>query len=180
MFSYKVAEDIELKILEIKYADELYALLDRNRAYLGKWLPWVKGTDNPEPIKQFISQALLQFAENNGFHCGIFYKGTIAGCIGLHKIDWKNRHTSIGYWLGGEYQGRGIMTRACSSLVDYALRELQLNRVEIRAGVMNDKSRAIPVRLGFIYEGTIRQAEQIEDRYIDHAVYGMLAADWKK
>lgn len=56
--------------------------------------------------------------------------------------------------------------------------ELKLNRVEIRAGVHNLKSRAIPERLGFINEGTIRQAEWLYDCYIDHVIYGILESDW--
>ena len=45
------------------------------------------------------------------------------------------------------------MTKSVEAFVDYALKELQLNRVEIRAAVENEKSRAIPDRLGFQEEG---------------------------
>ncbi|WP_425464247.1 GNAT family N-acetyltransferase [Paenibacillus zeisoli] len=42
----------------------------------------------------------------------------------------------------------------------------------------NQKSRSIPVRLGFTEEGVIRQAELNGNRYIDHVVYGILASEW--
>jgi ribosomal-protein-serine acetyltransferase len=40
------------------------------------------------------------------------------------------------------------------------------------------RSRAIPERLGFVHEGTLREAERIGERWLDLAVYGMLASDW--
>ena len=52
-------------------------------------------------------------------------------------------------------------------------------RVEIRAAQENARSRAIPERLGFTQEGTLRQVERVGDRYLDNVVYAMLAEDWK-
>jgi hypothetical protein len=104
----------------------------------------------------------------------------IVGVLGFHGVDWTNRATSLGYWLAEAAQGRGTMTRAAAALVDHALTGWQLNRVEIRADVANRRSRAIPERLGFQQEGTLRQAARIGERYIDHVVYSMLAADWSR
>jgi hypothetical protein len=58
-------------------------------------------------------------------------------------------------------------------VIDYALNDLGLNRVEIRCGVENLKSRAIPEKLRFTNEGCIREAEWIYEQYIDHLVYGI-------
>jgi ribosomal-protein-serine acetyltransferase len=55
----------------------------------------------------------------------------------------------------------------------------KLNRVEIRAAVANERSRAIPRRLGFTEEGVLRQAERVGDRFVDHVLYAMLAEDWQ-
>jgi ribosomal-protein-serine acetyltransferase len=70
------------------------------------------------------------------------------------------------------------MTKACKAFVNYAIRDLKLNRVEIRVAIENTKSRAIPERLGFVQEGRIRKAEWIYDHYLDQYIYGMLAEDW--
>ena len=120
-----------------------------------------------------------QFASNNGFQAGIWYKQNLAGMIGCHGMNFANKSTSIGYWLGEGYQGKGIMTKTTKALVEYLLTELNLNRIEIRCAENNYKSRAIPERLGFTNEGTLRETEWLYDHYVDHVVYGMLARQWK-
>lgn len=178
MFKNKLSDDIELRLLEIRDAEKLYGLVDKNREHLREWLPWVDSTNGVADTKEFISFTLKQFAENDGFQAGIWYQDELAGVIGYHSIDWANSRTSIGYWLGEDFQGKGIMTLACQEFVKYAFEELHINRVEINCATENRKSRAIPERLGFKTEGTIRQREWLNDHYVDHIVYGMLKSEW--
>ncbi|WP_334301100.1 GNAT family N-acetyltransferase [Alkaliphilus sp. B6464] len=97
----------------------------------------------------------------------------------MHSMDSTNKSTSIGYWLGEGHQGKGIMTKVTKALVEYIFTELNLNRVEIRCAENNYKSRAIPERLGFTKEGTLRETEWLYDHYVNHIVYGMVASQWK-
>jgi ribosomal-protein-serine acetyltransferase len=158
-------------------APELYALIDANRAHLAPWMPWAPG-QTLEHTLDFIRTAQRQIADNDGFQVALTDRERIIGVLGFHGVDWANRATSIGYWLAEAAQGQGTMTRAVAALIDHALTGWQLNRVEIRADVANLRSRKIPQRLGFQQEGTLRQAARLGERYIDHAVYAMLAADW--
>jgi ribosomal-protein-serine acetyltransferase len=98
--------------------------------------------------------------------------------IGFHAVSWRDRSAEIGYWLSADAQGRGILTRAAARLIDHAIAEWKLNRIEIRAAPDNARSRAVPERLGFVLEGTLREAERVGDRYVDSVVYSMLARDW--
>jgi ribosomal-protein-serine acetyltransferase len=63
-------------------------------------------------------------------------------------------------------------------LLEHGFGVWKLNRIEIRVGVGNARSRAIPARLGFTEEGILRQAERVGDRYVDHEVFAMLSANW--
>ncbi len=180
MFCFSIDNETELRLLEERHTEELFALTDQNRAYLREWLPWVDGVQSAEHTKQFIKSALEQFAQNQSFHAGIWHKNKLAGVIGFHKIDWADQKTSIGYWLAAAYQGKGLVTKACRALIEYAFRELKLNRIEIRCAVENKKSRTIPERLGFVQEGVVRQAAWLYDHFVDLVVYGMLASDWQR
>jgi len=180
MFGYRLGENADLRLLEERHAEELSALTDRNRDHLRVWLPWVDSNRTVEDRRNFIRGSLKQFAENDGFQAGLWHEGRLAGVVGYHGIDRQNRGTTLGYWLGEEYEGRGLMTRACWALVDYAFGELRLNRVSIACATGNGKSRAIPERLGFRLEGVQRQAEWLYDHFVDHALYAMLAGEWQE
>jgi ribosomal-protein-serine acetyltransferase len=100
----------------------------------------------------------------------------IGGVIGFHRIDWSNRTTSLGYWLGEAWQGEGRMTGAVRLLTEHALEAWELNRVEIRAAVDNRRSRAIPERLGFLEEATMREVERVGERHLDCVVYSAVSS----
>jgi ribosomal-protein-serine acetyltransferase len=174
-----IDDDIVLKILAPEDADPLFALVDSNRVYLRQWLPWVDTNATLENSSFFIQSAIEQQELNLGFQCGIWFQGAFAGVIGFQRIDWMNRNVEIGYWLGENFQGHGIVTKACRILVEYAFFEYQLNRVQIRCASDNKKSIAIIERLGFMKEGMTRQAEFLYDRYVDLYIYGMTADEWK-
>jgi ribosomal-protein-serine acetyltransferase len=179
VFSLHVSKNIDLRILELRHAEELFYQCMLNREYLSQWLPWAIHTNHLEDSQLYIQSELDRFANQRGFSCGIFYYDKLIGSIAVHEIDWINKKTSLGYWLAEAYQGKGIMTAACRRLIHYVFAELKLNRVEIRACTQNTSSRAIPERLGFKHEGTTRQAEWINNQYYDYEVYGILAYEWR-
>ena len=178
MFYFPLGEGVELRLLEDRHATVLFNLVDQNRAHLRAWMPWVDGSATVADTEAFIAGTLSQLAAGKGFQAGIWAGADLAGVIGYHPIDWANGMVEIGYWLAAAYQGRGIMTRAGRALVDHALLDLGLNRVQVQCATGNTRSRAIPERLGFVEEGTRRAAEWLYDHYVDLVMYRMLAADW--
>ncbi|WP_409253900.1 GNAT family N-acetyltransferase [Bacillus sp. SCS-153A] len=179
MFVHKIDEDLSLKLPELSDAEEFFRLTDSSREYLREWLPWLDGTNTVQDTKEFLKFALKNYSDQKSLTTLILFKGEIVGTAGFNRIDWSNGIAYIGYWLGHDFQGNGIMTRVAKTLTCYAFEELKLNKVEIRAASGNQKSRSIPDRLGYVHEGRIRQAEKLYGRYVDHEVYGMLADDWK-
>ena len=179
MFSAPVGEGLELRLLEPRHAETLFNLIDENREHLGYWFPWVEGTKTVEDSEEFIRGRLEQFAKGNGFVAGIWVDGELAGDIGLHYISPLFRSTEVGYWLGAEYEGRGIMTKTCRHLITYLFEELKLNRIEIRCAETNRRSCAIPERLGFRLEGKLRGMGYTQDGLTDHLIYGLLADEWQ-
>lgn len=179
MFRATVRPGVELQLLEERHAPVMFALADRERERLREWLPWVDATRTEEDLLAFIRKSLEQFAANEGFAAGIWVQGRFAGVIGTHRINWLNHKVELGYWLGSEFEGCGVMTDCCRAVVQHLFAELELNRVEIHCATGNSKSRAIPRRLGFALEGTEREAEYLNGRYVDLEVYAMLRREWK-
>ncbi|GGA70055.1 GNAT family N-acetyltransferase [Ornithinibacillus halotolerans] len=178
MFTFEIDEEITLKLLNESDAEEMFQLIDNCREYLREWLGWIDGTKNVYDSKQFIKGCIRLYEERQGLTLGIFFHGKLAGVIGFNSFDWTNRIGVIGYWLGNQFQGEGIMTRAVIAVIDYGFQQLGLNRIEIRAAYENYKSRAIPERLGFMQEGQIRQGEWLYDHFVDLIQYGLLASEW--
>lgn len=177
MFPLALTDRYSLRLFEDEDAEALHAVIEANRGHLKPWLPWAE-RQTLEATRDFIRRSRRQLADNNGFQAAILDRGRIIGSIGYHRVDWPHRATSIGYWLAADAQGHGVMTRAVSALLDCAFQRWSLHRVEIRAAVENHRSRAIPERLRFHREGTLRQAEFVSGRYLDHVVYSMLAEEW--
>lgn len=171
-----VSDDVELRLFEEADAEELQALIEVNRAHLEPWLPWAAG-QTLEDTLDFIRGALAQARGNEGFQAALMIGGSIAGVVGYVSVDWANRSTRIGYWLDERRQGRGTMTAAVRLLVEHALKTWRLNRVEIVVATENRRSRAIPERLGFREEGTLRHYQLLDGRYLDCVSYSMLAED---
>jgi ribosomal-protein-serine acetyltransferase len=179
MFSIRVNAEVELRFMQQKNSTVIFQLVERSRPYLGKFLPWVEHMKSEEDYNEVIQRWLLQFAENKGFQSGIYFQGEFVGMIGIHPIDWTTKMTAIGYWLAEEHQGKGIMTQCCKKIIQICFGEYGLNRLEIRCDPANEKSKAIPLRLGFIQEGVLREVMNQNGKYRDSVVYGLLKSEYK-
>ena len=179
MFAYPLTSDAELRLLEPRHAEALYALVDANRAFLRRWLPWVETTVSVDDSRQFIRESLERLARSGDIVAGIWYHSQLAGVIDVCDINQSSGRAEIGYWLAEVHQGKGLMTLACKAVLNHAFGTLGLNRVQIRVEPANTRSAAIPRRLGFRHEGTLRQVGKARGRLIDLNIYSLLKNEWK-
>jgi ribosomal-protein-serine acetyltransferase len=161
-------------------APALFAVIDASRPYLRRWLNWVDQTDSIEDIRTFIQGSLDQAANGRGPVCCITQSDAIVGICGFKPIDQSARSAEIGYWLAESLAGQGVMSRCVKTLADYAFRELNINRIELRAATANGRSRGVAKRLGFTQEGILRDAEWLNDHYVDQVVYSILKREWER
>jgi ribosomal-protein-serine acetyltransferase len=175
----RVDDNIVLYLLDHDHAEALYQLVKTNRLHLREWLPWVDQMRSVEDFRKYINSSKQRYASHTEMGYVILINYVMVGRIGLYNIDVFNKSASIGYWLGKEWEGKGIITRCCKAVIDEGFKRLKLNRIEIRAAVENFKSQAIPQRLGFKKEGIIRQGEFVNNQFVDLYVYSMLKDEWE-
>jgi len=129
-------------------------------------------------LAYFIDRVSLQAEQQTGLVMLIHYQQSMVGVIGFNSIDHLHRVCEIGYWIDVDHQGLGIATRSTERLIDFAFKDLKLNKVSIPVATQNTKSRSIPEKLGFQIEGVSREAEWLYDHYVDHAMYAILLSEW--
>jgi ribosomal-protein-serine acetyltransferase len=178
MFRAILRPDLDLRLLEERHADTVFALVHQDRAYLRQWLPWVDSTHTPDDTLAFIRSSLEKFAAGSAVTAGIWHRDEFAGVVGTHDIMRLTRRVELGYWIGESFQRRGLVTDACRAVITYLFEERDLNRVEIHCAVSNSKSAAVARRLGFELEGTLRDSTLAAGGLHDAYVFGMLRKEW--
>ncbi|MFN4244105.1 MAG: GNAT family N-acetyltransferase [Tepidisphaerales bacterium] len=158
--------------------EPLHALVCANRERLRPWFNWLKDDHQLADTAGFVEHCLRRADNNDGVECVFVVSGRLAGVVGYHPVCWPHRRTAIGYWIDTGHEGRGLVTRAVAALLDHAFDRWGLHRIEITADVNNRRSRAVPERLGFTFEGVRKDYMYRHGRFHDEAVYVMLAPDW--
>jgi ribosomal-protein-serine acetyltransferase len=175
----KADDNISLELLAEKHAAGTFNLIDVNRIHLKEWLPWVDNMQTVNDFKAYITNCNELHQKGTDLGCVIIYDNAIAGRIGIHHINLQNKIGAIGYWLGESFSGKGIITRSCQAIIKYGFEILNLNRIEIKCGTGNYKSKAIAERLNFTKEGVLRQAELVNGKYIDLYLFSLLKEEWQ-
>ncbi len=179
MVSFKIDSEVRLRELTLEDARAVFDVVTANRDHLSPFMHWMTPGYSIDSAQAFIQQATEKRAARKSLSLGIFRAERFIGSIGFVYFDWVAGKAEIGYWISADEEGKGIVTASARLLIDFAFRELELNRIEIRCSSENSRSAAIPQRLGFTREGLLRMAEFRNGRLHDFEIYGLLASEWK-
>ena len=171
----EISTALSLKEVVLSDATAIWQAIDSHRDYLRTWLPFVDRLSKIEDEETFLRSVLeVPYPERNLTFI-IEAGGKLAGLIGFVTTDRLNHRTEIGYWLLPEYQKKGIMTACVKRLCQWAADQREMNRIQIKCAVGNRPSNAIPLRLGFIFEGIEREGDLLASGYYaDINVYSIL------
>jgi RimJ/RimL family protein N-acetyltransferase len=164
-------------------APAMWEAVEESRDHLWPWLPWVDHYRSPDDARAYMVRARAHWMLREDLPVGVWERegGRLLGGSGLHRFDWELRSFEIGYWLRRSAEGRGYMTEAVRLLTGLAFDTLLANRVEIRMDPRNTRSRAVPERLGFVLEGTLRSSMlDAEGRPRDQRVYSLLPDEYRR
>lgn len=175
-----VDEHITLELPGTTEAEDLYSVTDSNRNHLREFLDWVDGTTTVEQSLKNIQDRIDGYTKGDTASFVIKYNAKIIGSAGYVKLKEKHKNGEIGYWISKEHEGKGIVSKCVKTLIEYGFRELKLHHITIRCDSRNNKSAAIPKRLGFVHEGTVREDHFNGKEYSDTELYGLLASEYVK
>lgn len=174
-----INQNLKLELIHKNHAQPIFNLVDANRTHLREWLPFVDRMQSVDFAANFVKGTMQRNQNGEEFAFVIITNEKVVGRIGVYKIDGQNKIGEIGYWLAENLQGKGIVTKSCKAIIDFCFSDLQLNRIEIKCGTGNLKSKTIPEKLNFTHEGILRQGELLYDQFIDLNLYSLLKNDVK-
>jgi ribosomal-protein-serine acetyltransferase len=179
MFQLPVDDEIVLVLAEERHAAAMTDLIVRNQARLARWEPWAEQPATLEGTRAYIRAALEDFVRGRQISTIIGVDGgrRYVGRCGM-RINPYAGSGDIGYWIDGDYEGRGITSRSARALISAVFDELGLERVELRTSVDNRRSRALAERLGFRFDGTMPAGLRFARRADDVALYSVTASRW--
>ncbi|MBK6325657.1 MAG: GNAT family N-acetyltransferase [Chloroflexi bacterium] len=148
---------------------------------LRPWLPWAVQEPSAEDSEINVRRGYTRFINHEDLWLILLLKGTdtIIGGSGLHRIDWEIPKFEIGYWLRTSYTGKGYITEAVAAIADFAFQTLGAKRVEIHCDSLNHRSAAVPQRLNFVHEGTLRchRRNHLTNELRDTLIFAKTAVD---
>jgi ribosomal-protein-serine acetyltransferase len=174
-------ESTRLTLLPIEASDapELWVAVDASRSHLEPWLPWVPFNSDQDASYRYADASAGDWDQGRACRFTIRQRSTRAllGVVGLEAFAHLHQSVELGYWLRQEVTGQGYMTEASRLILAWSFGKLNVHRVRVAAATDNHASLGVIRRLGFRFEGISRDAERCHGRWLDHAVFAMLAAD---
>jgi RimJ/RimL family protein N-acetyltransferase len=173
-FPYLSGNAVNLRELTIDDATTIVNLMDYE---IAKYLYEVPYPYRIDDALNFIKSNYEYFKSQKAITFGIEYKNTLesklllVGTIGIKDIDYVNKKANIGYWIGKQYQDKGIATECVKLVVNYAFDALKLK--EISAYVFPDNNPSIRVleKHGFVKTGKVNEYHPLSNTYRNSLIY---------
>lgn len=148
--------------------------------HLKPWMAWAH--DEPLPLElrdKAVQRFRGRFDLGEDYVYGIFNpeETRLIGGTGLHKRGG-DKELEIGYWIHKDFINQGFVTESTAALTRVAFEICHVHRVEIHCDPGNFASAAVPRKLGYIHEGTLREKTRFLDRWSDSMVWSLLESEY--
>ncbi|MFI6790640.1 GNAT family N-acetyltransferase [Nonomuraea sp. NPDC050383] len=180
MFATSLGDDgAELRPLEPWRAEEFLAHMDRGREFVGQHVALGDIVTDLESARRFLQAYADKAAADAGRIYGIWTDGKLVGGVLFRTMDVAQGTAEVGCWLEPSAVGRGLVTRAARLIIDWAVEERGVHRVEWHVSAANEASIAVARRLGMTKDGVLRESFLYRGKRQDIEVWSVLAPEWR-
>ena len=170
---------LELKKIEDRHLRELFDIYDNEKVFE---FCGIIPKHNLQTVSKMIGHFDRDYQKRSRVKWGIFQKSqndTLVGIIEAMDFNQKVDMVTIGYYLAEAYWGKGIATEAVHMIVKYLFEEVAINRIQAEVMPLNEPSKKVLLKNGFLKEGLIRQASLWSGKgVVDLEIYGYLKEDY--
>ncbi|MER6942422.1 GNAT family protein [Nonomuraea sp. NPDC000554] len=180
MYAISLGDDgAELRPLEPWQAEEFLAHMDRGREFIGQHIVLADAVTDLESSRSCLQAYAEKAAADTGRIYGIWTDGKLVGGVLFRTMDIGQGTAEAGCWLEPSAVGKGLVTRAARVIIDWAVEERGVHRVEWRVSSANQASIAVARRLGMTKDGVLRQSYLYRGKRADVEVWSVLAPEWR-
>ncbi|MFI6471044.1 GNAT family N-acetyltransferase [Streptomyces sp. NPDC050516] len=180
MYAISLGEDsAELRPLEPWQAEEFLNHVDRGREFIGRYNGLPDVVTDLESSRAFLQTYADRTAADTGRLCGIRADGRLVGAVLFRRLDTAQGIAETGCWLEPSAVGKGLVTRAVRAIIDWAVEERGIHRVEWWVSAANEPSIAVARRLGMSKEGVLRESHLYRGARHDEEIWAVLAPEWR-
>ncbi|WP_455360081.1 GNAT family N-acetyltransferase [Streptomyces sp. SYSU K21746] len=180
MYAISLGDDgAELCPLEPWQAEEFLAHVDRGREFIGQHNGLPDVVTDLESSRAFLQAYADKAAADAGRICGIRTDGKLVGAVIFRRMDVGQGTAEAGCWLEPSAVGRGLVTRAARVIIDWAVEERGIHRVEWWVSAANEPSIAVARRLGMTRDGVLRESYLYRGERHDEEIWSVLAPEWR-
>lgn len=174
MEEWFVRDNVKLRLVDPDDAASLYEQIEKTRSQLAKFMPWGESTQSVEDERDFLEYCQSRMQEKKLWNASILIDNKPVGMIDLHNIDLDNMHAEIGYWLGKDYQGNGVMTDSLKKVLQVGFEQLNLHKIKLMAEVNNTASNNVATNVDFKLEGQLKDEIYSNGAFHDANLYGIV------
>ncbi|KAA2261107.1 GNAT family N-acetyltransferase [Solihabitans fulvus] len=181
MFSMSLGDDgAELRPLEPWRAGEFLAHMDRGREFIGQHIGLSDAVTDLASARAFLVGYAEKAIADTGRIYGTWLNGTLVGGVLFRVMDVERGNAEAGCWLEPAAAGRGLATRAARVIIDWAVEERGIHRVEWQVSAQNQPSISVARRLGMRRDGVLRESNPRRGgvRH-DLEIWSVLAPEWR-
>ncbi|UCM91594.1 GNAT family N-acetyltransferase [Streptomyces marincola] len=180
MYGISLGDDAAwLRPLEPWRAEEFLAHIDRGREFIGRFTGLSDAVADLASSRAFLLSYAEKAAADAGTLHGIWLDGTLVGGVMLRTMDTAQGTAEAGCWLEPGAVSRGLVTRAARVLIDWAVEERGIHRVEWQVAAANEPSIAVARRLGMRRDGVLRESYLRRGKRHDIEIWSVLAPQWR-
>ena len=168
-----------LRLPEMRDYEPWYRLRLESRAFLKPFEPrWSEADLERRIYIARIRRARTEAREGSDFSFFVFRTDagpeTLVGGVTLSNIRRRAaQFVTLGYWMGQQYAGQGLMTEAVAAVVPFVFEHLRLHRIHAAFLPHNMASRRVLEKNGFVEEGFAKHYLQIDGHWCDHVLFGL-------
>ena len=185
-----------MKVISLNLNFEPFPVLESSRLRLRKLLQkdasdFFKMRSDPELMKYIDKPMMKSVAEakalikqseadrllGNGINWGISLRDEpkLIGTIGFWRMDKPNYRTEVGYMLQTKHQGKGLVSEALQTVLDFAFNQMHVHSIEANINPSNDRSRNLLIKNGFVKEAYFRENYFYNGKFLDSEIYSLIS-----